>query len=225
MPRPWGSNQNLRVTVSRSGFSTTAQWSAPPTGRTGGELVVLLHGHGGVEQDLTGIFPMLPDRVVGVALRGTVGDRWAWYDWYRQPLRVFDRSVQQVLAWVDEVWSDNQPVGLLGFSQGGALALELLRHVPLPFAYAGQICGFRMPGRRTDSVELQRRRPPTFCAVGGRDDVIARAESEEMTDWLRRHTAVSEHCYPHLGHEITDEVLEDAVAFITNRRSGSVATR
>jgi hypothetical protein len=49
-----------------------------------------------VEQDLTGIFPMLPHRVVGVALRGTapVGDRWTWYDRYRQPLQDFDRSMQ-----------------------------------------------------------------------------------------------------------------------------------
>ena len=195
-------------------------WSAPHTGGAGDELLVLLHGYGGVEQDLTGIFPMLPDGVVGVALRGTVPvrDRWAWYDGYRQPLRVFDRSVQDVLAWVDEVWGGDRPVGLLGFSQGGALALELLRHEPHRFAYAGQICGFRMPGRRTDSVELERVRPPTFSAVGGRDDVIVRAESEEMSDWLRRHTAVSEHSYPELGHQITDEVLLDVVAFITDRR-------
>jgi dienelactone hydrolase len=90
-----------------------------------------------------------------------------------------------VLAWVDEMSSDDRPVGLLGFCQGGALALELLRHQPLRFAYAGQICGFRLPGPRTDSVDLQRRRPPTFSALGGRDDVIARAESTAMTDWLR----------------------------------------
>jgi predicted esterase len=69
-------------------------------------------------------------------------------------------------------------------------------------------------------VELERVRPPTCSPVGGRDDVIIRSESEEMSDWLRRHTAVSERYYPDLGHEITDEVLLDAVTFITDRRGG-----
>lgn len=206
------------MTSRRSGFSATAVWS-DPAGPLRAELLVLLHGHGGVEHDLTGIFPMLPETVVAVALRGSVplGDRWTWFDGARQPLEVFDRSVLRVRPWVDEVWGD-RPVGVLGFSQGGALALELLRLAPHRWAYAGQICGFRMPERRADSAELARRRPPTFSAVAGRDEVITIEDSREMTDWMRRHTEVSEHHYPHLGHEITDEVLQDAAAFITRQR-------
>jgi phospholipase/carboxylesterase len=195
-----------------------AVWSASPAPRAGAELLVLLHGHGGVEDDLTPLFPMLPETTLAVALRGTVslGDRWTWFDGHRQPLTVFDQSVEQVRAWVDEVW-DDRPVGVLGFSLGGAVALELLRRAPDRFAYAGQICGFRMPGRRDDCPELAHRRPPVFSGVGERDDVISVDDTREMTEWLRRHTEVSEHRYPHLGHEIADAMLQDAASFVIHR--------
>jgi phospholipase/carboxylesterase len=200
-------------------LSSTAVWSTSGAASTTEPLVVLLHGRGGTEDDLTSIFPMLPSSTVAVALRGCVphADRWAWFDPEGDPAYAVDDVVDLVTQWVTHAWPAG-PVGVLGFSQGGALALALLRRSPQRLAYAGQICGFHLPGRPADDAELARRRPPVFSAYGGNDDVIDRRQARRTTAWLRGHTDVDEHYYPSLGHEISDEVLGDAAAFVSRRR-------
>jgi phospholipase/carboxylesterase len=194
-------------------------WSATSVPQPGRQLLVLLHGRGGTEDDLTSIFTMLPRSTVAVGIRGLVPhrDRWAWFDWESQPPLPVDRAADLVTSWVDRSWPTG-PVGLLGFSQGGALALEMLRRSPRRFAYAGQICGFHLEGRPADDTELARHRPPVFSAFAGRDDVIDPGQVRRTTSWLRRHTDVSEHYYPHLAHEISDRVLRDAAAFVVGHQ-------
>lgn len=196
-------------------LSSTAVWSVAADQRAGRPLLVLFHGHGGVEDDLTPIFPLLPASTVAVAFRGIVplGNRWTWFDVEHQPRVVFDHSVRAVMRWIDQACPVD-PVGLLGFSQGGAVALDLLRLAPRRFAYVGQMSGFIMDGRRGASTELARRRPPAFSAHGGRDEVIPSRDVRATSAWLRRHTDVAEYHYPDLDHRIADDVLLDAAAFI-----------
>jgi len=135
-------------------LSSTAVWSVAADARAGRPLLVLLHGHGGVEEDLTPIFPLLPASTVAVALRGPVPlqDRWTWFDFDHQPRVVFDRSVAAVMRCIDQA-CPTDPVGVLGFSQGGAVALELLRLAPQRFAYVGLMSGFIMHGHRGASAD------------------------------------------------------------------------
>lgn len=202
----------MGANVGTDALRTSAVWSTTAP-RPGQSLLVLLHGRGGTEDDLTSIFTMLPASTVAVALRGGVAhrDRWAWFDTDREPPFTLDEAVDAVLAWLDRAWPAG-PVGVLGFSQGGAVALELLRRASQRLAYAGQICGFHLTNGPTD--DLDRRRPPVFSAYGGKDDVISPRQARRATAWLRRHTDVSEHYYAGLGHEIADRVLRDAADFV-----------
>lgn len=190
-------------------------WSASPGDRAGKNVLLLLHGHGGIADDLTSIFPMLAPSILTVAMRGTVpfGDRWTWIPQQHSPLAPLEASVKHVQAWADR-YCPEQPVGLIGFSQGAALGVELLRLFPQRWGYAAFICGLRLPSRLTDSPLLKHTRPPTFSAVAGRDDVIGPEKSIEFNAWLNAHTDLDERHYPGLGHEITSEVLRDVAAFI-----------
>lgn len=205
--------------VGADSFASSAVWSTTAR-RAGQSLLVLLHGRGGTEDDLTSIFTMLPASTVAVTLRGGVAhrDRWAWFDTDREPPFALDEAVDAVVAWLDRAWPAEPagPVGVVGFSQGGALALELLRRTPERFAYAGQICGFHLTNGPTD--DLDRRRPPVFSAYGGKDDVISPRQAKRTTAWLRRHTDVSEHYYAGLRHEIADHVLRDAADFVARHQ-------
>jgi phospholipase/carboxylesterase len=131
---------------------STAVWSVAADQRAGRPLLVLLHGHGGVEDDLTPIFPLLPASTVAVAPRGTVPlqDRWTWFDFEHQPRVVFDRSVKAVMQWiwlVQLIRSESS-----ASPREGAVALKLLRRAPQGFAYVGLMSAFIMHGRRGSTL-------------------------------------------------------------------------
>lgn len=100
-------------------------WSAATPDRSGPPLLVMMHGHGGVEHDLAPGFAALPTGVLAVSLRGPVQlrDRWTWFDHQRHARTAFDAAARGVLAWI-ETLPEHKSIGLLGFSQGGAMAIH-----------------------------------------------------------------------------------------------------
>lgn len=197
-------------------------WSVPSPRRSDGPLLVMLHGHGGVEHDLAQGFAALPRGPVAVSLRGSValGNRWTWFDHGRQPRSAFDAAVRGVLRWIDTLPEDRH-VGLLGFSQGGAVAIQLMRLRPHRFDFAVHLSAFVMPGRVATDGELARVRPPVFSGHGALDDVIPLTDPLRNLDWLRRHTTLSERTYPRLGHTVSAEVIADAGRFIAGHVVGA----
>lgn len=191
-------------------------WSAPSDERDGRPLVVMMHGYGGIEQDLADHFDKLPERVVAASVRGSlaIGDRWGWLDRTDYGAGRMNASARGLLAWLDDL-PEHPSTGLVGFSQGGALAMQLFRLAPRRFDYGVQLSGFIVePWRHRGDAELADIRPPFFSGHGDLDDVIPPAAAASAARWLRDHTTLTERRYADVGHEITEEMWRDIRGFV-----------
>ncbi|MGN6744502.1 MAG: alpha/beta hydrolase [Amnibacterium sp.] len=184
----------------------------------GDGLLVLLHGRGADEHDLLPLAEALalPDRVA--SLPGPVpwqGGR-AWVE--QTPSAAgdafLDPAAQAVLEWLDGRPRVARRIRLLGFSQGGALALQLLRAAPDRFASAVVLAGFVPTVDDPRDEAVARVHPPVFYGHGAIDPVIPRDAVDRTRTWLAAHTAVEEREYPMLGHAISAAELADVATFL-----------
>ena len=111
--------------------SDAALWSVTAAERGERPLLLLLHGYGADERDLFGLTPYLPPEYVVASVRAPLAPPFPapGYSWYpiegldsRDPVHVTD-AASLVLDWLD-VAAPDAVVGLLGFSQGAAVALQ-----------------------------------------------------------------------------------------------------
>ncbi|WP_350271646.1 alpha/beta hydrolase [Frondihabitans sucicola] len=106
-------------------------------------------------------------------------------------------------------------VGLLGFSQGGSLALQLVRRRPDFFAFAVVLAGFVVPGAPAEvDAAVASSRPAVFFGRGDVDQVIGLDAVERTTAWLTEHADSEQNVYPGLAHGIAQEELDDVNAFL-----------
>ena len=207
------------------------RWSVDEGERAGRPLVVLLHGVGSHEGDLIGLAPYLPQTVVLASLRAPLphGDGFSWY-----PLSTpgapasgaVDDAAEAVLAWLDRLGDAHPSVGLLGFSQGGSLSLQLLRHAPRRFDFAAVLAGFVVPTAPDAAPDvaaaaaardeaLAEVRPSVFYGRGDVDSVIPVDAVERTSAWLDDHADAEQTVYPGLAHGVSQEELVDLVAFMS----------
>lgn len=199
--------------------------AAPLETLEGRALTLVLHGFGADELDLLPIAPALGTEPA-LSLRAPVryGPGWSWAPVDPAgPVRGagLDEAAEAVLDWLDEV--ESGPLGrpdsvrLLGFSQGGATALQLLRHAPERFAAVVLLSGFVSPGSHDGDAALAALRPPVFWGRGDADTVIPADAVERTGGWLAGHAAVTERVYPGLTHGIAPEELAEVAAFLAAR--------
>ncbi len=198
-------------------------WSARAEARAGRPVVVLLHGYGSDERDLFGLVPHLPDEFVYVAVRAPLTPPWPapGYSWY--PIEGLDgrsgesvtAGAEKLLAWLDE--QDIGDVGVLGFSQGGAIALQSMRLRPERFAFAINLSGYAAAGELPTDAALAKRRPPVFWGRGTHDEVIPAPLIEHTTAWLPGVVDLSGRVYTGLGHAVSQEEMIDLGVFLRKR--------
>lgn len=198
-------------------------WSVPRDQQEGRPVLVLMHGYGSNEADLFSLVPYLPDEPVIAAIRAPLrqGPGFAWF-----PLNAnepgtpseeeVDLAVRAVFDWLDSLASAPS-LGLLGFSQGGAMALQLMRYEPRRFSYVVQFSGFFIGGVKPGDVELSIVRPPVFWGRGTQDPVIAPSLIARTQAWLPTHSSLDAHVYDDLGHSISQQELAEVSAFISTR--------
>ena len=203
---------------------TAALWSAEAADRAARPLLVLLHGYGADERDLFGLVPYLPPEYVVAAVRAPLTPPFPapGYSWYpiegldgRDPQHVTD-AASRVLEWVGAVAPD-AVIGLLGFSQGAAVALQAMRLQPERFAFAVNLSGYATPGTLPGDSALAERRPPVFWGRGTRDDVIPPFLVEHTVTWLPEHADLSGRVYPGLTHSVSEQELDDVRIFLEKR--------
>lgn len=201
---------------------TAVRWSAPASDRSGRPLLVMMHGYGSDEDDLFGLVPHLPDAYVVAAVRAPLAPPfptpgWSWYPIEglsgRDP-EIVTASAQALVEWIDGERRDAASVGLLGFSQGGVMALEALRLEPASFAFAVSLAGYANPHPLPRDAELAGRRPPVFWGRGARDDVIPAPLVAHTVQWLPTRVDLSGRVYPDLGHAVSAQELSDVSAFL-----------
>jgi phospholipase/carboxylesterase len=194
-------------------------WSASSPDRLGRPLLLILHGYGSHEGDLFSLAPHLPLQPTIAALRAPLpaGSGWSWF-----PIGVpgdpvgdaLDAAALGVLAWLDALPEQPTSIGLLGFSQGGAMALQLMRHAPERFDFAVQLSGFIASAAHPGDKRLAEVKPPVFWGRGTLDPVIPEAAVARTQAWLPDHSTLTERIYEGLGHSIAQAELADIVAFL-----------
>lgn len=204
-------------------------WSAPDGDRAGRPLILLLHGYGSHEGDLFGLAPYLPLDAVIASLRAPrpAGPGFAWYDLDPElnasRIDGGDAAARGILHWLDT----QQPssVGIIGFSQGGAMAVHLMRHAPERFAWAVSLAGFVLEGEAPADARLAAQRPPVFWGRGTADEVIPSRFIDHAQRWLPNHVELTERIYEGLGHGISESELNDVLAFMREQRGAQQGGR
>ncbi|HYI51550.1 MAG TPA: alpha/beta hydrolase-fold protein [Microbacterium sp.] len=201
--------------------SDAVLWSADAADRGDRPLLVLLHGYGADERDLFALVPFLPAEFVVAAVRAPLAPPFpapgaSWYPIEgldsRDPRHVTD-AASLVIDWIDAVAPD-AVVGLLGFSQGAAVALQAMRLQPHRFAFAVNLSGYATPGSLPGDSALAEQRPPVFWGRGTRDDVIPPFLVEHTVTWLPEHAELSGRVYQGLTHSVSEQELDDVRIFL-----------
>ena len=198
-------------------------WSASAADRAGRPLLLLLHGYNSNEGDLFGLTPYLPLEPAIASLRAPLytGYGHAWFPLVAEGAELSvegaDAATDAILDWLDRAAPGAGPIGLLGFSQGGAMALELLRRAPERFAFAVSLAGFALPGERDGDERMSQLAPHVFWGRGTVDGVIPVAFVARTQAWLPAHSTLDERIYEGVGHSVSDRELADVAAFIRDR--------
>jgi len=194
-------------------------WSAPERERAGRPLLVLMHGYGSHEGDLFGMSPGLPLEPVIASVRAPLAESggFAWWSLAGQApgvpdVEAVDAAASAVIDWLDTL--EYTSVSLLGFSQGGAMSLQLLRHDPTRFTSAVCLSGFIPSMEHDGDSVLETVKPPVFWGRGTADPVIPAFAVDRTAEWMPSHTSATTRIYEGLGHSISTEELADFVAFL-----------
>lgn len=182
-------------------------------------LLLVLHGFGAHEGDLVPLLDHLGHDGDAALLRAPLAlgpGQWAWF-----PLRAIENpdpaSVQAaadaVLAWLD-VHAADRAVVALGFSQGGAVALQTARTCPETFRALVVLSGFVVPDPYEGDPALAAGSPPAFFGHGTADTIIPAAATAATSRWLGEHTTLTERSYPGLAHGVGGDELIDLRAFL-----------
>ena len=195
-------------------------WSLPEAERGERPLLLLLHGRGSNERDLAGLITRLPSEFVMASLRAPIPDG-PGFSWFAMgspgsPLaEPVDAAADAVLAWVDTLPTRPPTLGILGFSQGGVIAVQALRRAPERIGFALNLSGFVAEGVEPgDGVIAQH---PVFWGRGDADLVIPETAIERTTAWLPGHVDLTSAVYHGLPHSISVEELVDIEAFLVAR--------
>jgi phospholipase/carboxylesterase len=219
-------------------------WSAPAAERDGRALLVVMHGRGSDEQDLFSVATDLaselasepasglPSEFVVASLRAPIaeGPGWSWWppggkhgdpdaEW-------LDSATAAVTTWLDALPFTPSQIGAFGFSQGGAMALHLLRRDLARTAFAVNLAGFVISGAQESDAALAVSRPPVFWGRGAEDELFLGDMAElvdRTTPWLAAHATAETHVYPGLGHSVSRDELDDVAAFLRARSAGNPA--
>ena len=192
-------------------------WSRDAGGRAGAPLVVFMHGYSGREDDWSAWFSALPEGVLGASLRAPVpvGDRWAWVRFDGPGMTTsrlrsdYAAAARGVGAWVERQRADR--VALVGWSQGGAMAVQLMRQQPDRFVSVAVVAGF--VANTAPHAGVRARRPPVWYGMGGQDDVIAPARATRSRRWLADHTTATFVDFPDDGHLLSPGLVHGALDF------------
>lgn len=194
-------------------------WSANSRELADRPLLVLLHGVGSHEGDLFSLSPSLPLQPVIASLRALspYAEGWSWYELGTPgdpKSEGVDAAAQAVLAWLDSLDPAPARVGLLGFSQGAAVSLQVLRHAPERFDFVVQLSGYVTSGELPGDEVLKQTRPPVFWGRGTQDDVIPAEAVAHTQEWLPEHSSLDRRIYEDLPHAVSQAELSDVIAFL-----------
>lgn len=193
-------------------------WDTRPEPET---AVLLLHGYGSNERDLPGIAQYLGLDAPLASLRAPLdmgSGAYAWFpldddDWL-EPAPV-NAATNALWEWIDQNVSPATRLVVVGFSQGGCMASQLLRSRPERISHTVIFSGFVLDTVQPADARLSELMPPVFWGRGTVDTIIPATLVAHAAGWLPQHTTLTEKVYPGLGHSVNDRELADAQDFLS----------
>jgi phospholipase/carboxylesterase len=186
-------------------------------------VVLLLHGLGSHEHDLAGLAGFLPEDFAYVSLRGIYGygPGFAWFEMPVDPQRpeAVAPAAEAIETWIGA--QSTRVVGAIGFSQGGLLALQLLRRDPRALDFVVNLSGRPFPAPMPGDAALAAVRPPALWGHGGMDPLFGGEIEVAVREYLSAHTRLEEERRPQLGHAV-DEIELRAIAAFLQRRAAEL---
>ncbi|KAB7789048.1 alpha/beta hydrolase [Bifidobacterium leontopitheci] len=209
------------LTVTQAEFSRGGGHALPTR-----PLLLCLHGWGSNERDMAGIMRYLAPYNDYVSLRAPLvlaaeEDAAAGaYSWFHDAVPTGDDRDRDLYAaacavdrWVEDMIPADRAVVPVGFSQGGALAVHLLRVRPERYRAAVAFSGFvgsgAVPGTAPADERLAELEVPVFFGYGRDDEVMPKYELFAATAWLEEHTWLTAKGYRGLDHAVSMDELTD----------------
>ena len=187
--------------------------------------LILLHGRGADEEDLLGLTPMLDDRLLILSVRAPhtwpEGGGYTWYDvdatGTPEP-STFGKSYDALFRFIDDALRhypvDRKRVALLGFSMGAVMSYALSLTLPDLFggvvAHSGYVPERTSLHYRWQDLSFVR----FFIAHGTADPVIPVQLARRAQELFVASNATIEYREYPMGHEISEQSLADAAAFL-----------
>ncbi|PJM72434.1 esterase [Bifidobacterium primatium] len=122
-------------------------------------------------------------------------------------------AAKAVNDWVAANVPDDREIVPLGFSQGGLVAVHLLRTNPKRYRAVVCLSGFMAPGIVAGTAPyddaLASLDIPVFFAFGDKDQVVPRNQHNALSAWLEENTYLKLKEYPKLDHAVSLTEFDD----------------
>ena len=177
---------------------------------------ILVHGRGSNAEDILGLADEFAQDDIAYLAPQAPGGSWYPYS-FLAPLEQNEPHLGRALATLGAVLEQvaregftPERVALIGFSQGGCLALEYVaRNAKRYGAVAGLSAGLIGPPGTPRNYAGSLASTPVFLGCSDIDSHIPLARVHESRDVLTRMgAAVTERIYPGMGHTVNSEEIE-----------------
>ncbi len=194
---------------------------------------VLLHGRGGSAEDILGLAEEFGQGDIAYLAPEAPGHTWYPYS-FLAPLQQNEPHLSNALgvvgATLERLAQDGfaaQRVALIGFSQGGCLALEYVaRNAKRYGAVAGLSAGLIGPPGTPRDYAGSLDGTPLFLGCSDIDSHIPLARVHESRDVLEKLGGqVTERIYPGMGHTVNADEIAHVSALLANLATTPVASR
>jgi phospholipase/carboxylesterase len=186
---------------------------------SGKPVVLLLHGYGADERDLPELMNFLP-KLPWVSPRAPEPSPVGGFSWYLvdDPIAPDQAAVstatESLWLWINDNIPADSPLIVLGFSQGGLMATQLLRTHPERILGTIILAGFVFDGELAGDAQLKELKPKVFYGRGLQDPMIDQQRVGKLNAWLQSHSRAVTKKYDGLGHSIDQRVMADVDDFV-----------
>jgi predicted esterase len=199
----------------------------PPHDQKSRQVLLMLHGWTGDENVMSIFGKTIPEAYWLISPRGPVKAEPSGFGWlngdspkkakYSDYGAVTDELDRQVEHWLDYLKISTSKISIIGFSQGGAMALcYLLRH-PNHVERVACLAGF-LPAAADEALNSRSLSGKTvFIAHGSLDETVPIFQAESAVTLLRSAGAEVVFCKSEVGHKLGSECYRGLATFFAGQ--------